>query len=83
MSVQKECSGEEGPWEDMHSERQMRGWRAVSAAGLQIQSSFRAPNEGLESSFCSWIANSEQFQSAKRGAKAGVKGVLFQTPVSL
>ena len=35
VSVKKHSSREEDPWEDKPSEFQMRGWRAVSASGLQ------------------------------------------------
>ena len=32
--VNKKHSGEEDTWEDKLSEHQIRGWRAISAAGL-------------------------------------------------
>ena len=35
VPVKKHSSGEEDPWEDTSTEHQIRGWRAVSAAGLR------------------------------------------------
>ena len=35
VSVEKHSSGEEDTWEHEPSERQITGWRAASAAGLQ------------------------------------------------
>ena len=37
--MRKHSSGEENRWKDRLSERQIRGWRAVSAAGLHGQGS--------------------------------------------
>ena len=34
-SVEKDSSGEEYPWADRLDEHNIRGWRAVSAAGSQ------------------------------------------------
>ena len=35
VSAKKHSSGKEDPWKDKPSECQIRGWRAVSASGLQ------------------------------------------------
>ena len=38
---QKHFSGEEDVWEDKLSEHLIRGWRAISAAGLQGKGSYK------------------------------------------
>ena len=41
VSVKKHSSGEKDRWEDRLSEHQIRGWRAVSTAGLHDQGSHK------------------------------------------
>ena len=41
VSVKKHFSGEEDPWENQLEKHQIRGWTAVSAAGLQGQGSHK------------------------------------------